>query len=96
MYAECDAPILELETMPSHVRLFVTCDPQYGIHRLVTQIKGAHVASAAFRVPVPAVPVTHPVDHSYFVATVGDATLEVVKSYVQHQRNTRPPLPPHG
>lgn len=27
------------ETMPDHVRLLVECDPQYGIHRLVKQIK---------------------------------------------------------
>ena len=28
------------ETMPDHVHLLVACDPQYGIHRLVKQIKG--------------------------------------------------------
>ncbi len=38
--AERDAPIVELETMPDHVHLLVSCDPQYGIHRLVKQIKG--------------------------------------------------------
>ena len=38
--AERDAPIVELETMPDHVHLLVTCDPQFGIHRLVKQIKG--------------------------------------------------------
>jgi len=26
--------------MPDHVHLLVSCDPQYGIHRLVKQIKG--------------------------------------------------------
>ncbi|GGM30167.1 hypothetical protein GCM10011608_13480 [Micromonospora sonchi] len=39
MCAERDAPIVELETMPDHVHLLVTY-PQYGIHRLVKQIKG--------------------------------------------------------
>jgi hypothetical protein len=38
--AERDAPIAELETMPDHVHLLVVCDPQYGIHGLVKQIKG--------------------------------------------------------
>ena len=38
--AQKDAPIIELETMPDHVHLLVTCDPQYGIHRLVKAIKG--------------------------------------------------------
>jgi putative transposase len=35
-----DAPVIELETMPDHVHLLVGCDPQYGIHRLVKQVKG--------------------------------------------------------
>jgi len=34
------ATIIELETMPDHVHLLVSVDPQYGIHRLVKQIKG--------------------------------------------------------
>jgi putative transposase len=34
--------------------------------------------------------------NSYFVATVGGATLEVVKRYVENQKNVRAPLPPHG
>jgi putative transposase len=38
--AERDAPIVELEAMPDHVHLLVNCDPQYGTHRLVKQIKG--------------------------------------------------------
>lgn len=29
------ATIVELETMPDHVRLLVSVDPQYGVHRLV-------------------------------------------------------------
>ena len=33
--AERVAPIVELETVPDHVQLLVTCDPKFGIHRLV-------------------------------------------------------------
>lgn len=32
--AESDAPIVELETMPDHVHRLVTCDPQFGNHRI--------------------------------------------------------------
>ena len=35
-----DAELIELETMPDHVHLLVEVDPQYGIHRLVKEIKG--------------------------------------------------------
>ena len=34
------AEILELEVMPDHVHLLVEVDPQYGIHRLVKEVKG--------------------------------------------------------
>jgi putative transposase len=37
---ERGAQITKLETMPNHEHLLAECDPQYGIHRLVKQIKG--------------------------------------------------------
>ena len=46
MCAERDAPIVDLETTPDRVRLLVTVDPRYGIHRLVKQIKGPLLATA--------------------------------------------------
>ncbi|MEU3165957.1 IS200/IS605 family transposase [Streptosporangium sp. NPDC006930] len=84
---ERDAPIAELETMPDHVRLLVTCDPQYGIHRLVKQIKGR--SSRLLRTEFPHLKSRMPTlwTNSYFVATVGGATLEIVKRYVENQRN---------
>lgn len=85
--AERDAPIIELETMPDHVHLLVGCDPQYGIHRLAKQIKGR--SSRLLRQEFPHLKSRMPTlwTNSYFVATVGGATLEVVKQYVENQRN---------
>lgn len=85
--AERDAPIVELETMPDHVHLLVSCDPQFGIHRLVKQIKGR--SSRYIREEFPSVRSRIPTlwTNSYFVATVGGATLEIVKQYVANQRN---------
>lgn len=85
--AERDAPILELETMPDHVHLLVTCDPQYGIHRLVKGIKGR--SSRLLRQEFPSLKSRMPTlwTNSYFVATVGGATLAVIKEYVESQRN---------
>ena len=34
------AELIELEIMPDHVHLLIEVDPQYGVHRLVKQIKG--------------------------------------------------------
>lgn len=95
--AERDAPIEAIETMPDHVHLLVVCDPQYGIHRLVKQIKGR--SSRLLRQEFPHLKSRLPTlwTNSYFVATTGGATIEVVKRYVENQRNAQgTPLPPHG
>lgn len=85
--AERECNIIELETMPDHVHLLVECDPQYGIHRLVKQIKGR--SSRVLRQEFPSLKSRLPTlwTNSYFVATVGGTTLEVVKQYVENQRN---------
>ncbi|HYV81537.1 MAG TPA: IS200/IS605 family transposase [Streptosporangiaceae bacterium] len=85
--AERDAPIKELETMPDHVLLLATVDPQYGIHRLVKQIKGR--SSRLLRQEFPHLRRRLPTlwTNSYFVATVGGSTQEAAKRYIQNQRN---------
>jgi putative transposase len=84
--AERRCEIVEMETMPDHVHLLVSVDPQYGVHRLVKQIKGR--SSRLLRQEFPALKSRLPTlwTNSYFVATVGGATLEVVKQYVENQR----------
>lgn len=37
---EHDAGVIEMEVMPDHVQLLVAVDTQYGIHKLVKQLKG--------------------------------------------------------
>ena len=86
----CDergAHLIELETMPDHVRLLVECDPQYGIHRLVKQIKGR--SSRLLRDEFPTLRSRLPTlwTNSYFVATVGGAPLAVIKEYVANQKD---------
>lgn len=84
---ERESNLIELETMPDHVHLLVECDPQYGIHRLVKQIKGR--SSRTLRQEFPSLRSRLPTlwTNSYFVATVGGAPLEIVKQYVANQRN---------
>lgn len=85
--AERECNLIELETMPDHVHLLVECDPQYGIHRLVKQIKGR--SSRVLRQEFDSLRSRLPTlwTNSYFVATVGGAPLEIVKQYVENQRN---------
>lgn len=84
---ERNADLIEMETMPDHVHLLVGVDPQYGIHRLVKQIKGR--SSRFLRQEFPSLRSRIPTlwTNSYFVATVGGAPLEIIKQYVANQRN---------
>jgi putative transposase len=84
---EKGAWLVEMEVMPDHVHLLVEVDPQYGIHRLVKAIKGR--SSRLLRQEYPALKSRLPTlwTNSYFVATVGGAPLDVVKEYVENQKN---------
>ncbi|MBK5935905.1 IS200/IS605 family transposase [Halorhodospira halophila] len=84
---ESDAETLEIEVMPDHVHLLVEVDPQYGIHRLIKQIKRR--SSRLLRQEFPFLRSRLPTlwTNSYFVSTVGGAPLEVIKQYIEDQRN---------
>lgn len=84
---ELQAELIELEVMPDHVHLLVEIDPQFGIHRLIKQIKGA--SSRLLRSEFPFIKSRLPSlwTNSYFVSTVGGAPLEVVKQYIEQQKS---------
>jgi putative transposase len=79
--------VIELEIMPDHVHLLVEVDPQYGVHRLVKQIKG--MTSRVLRQEFPDVKSRLPTlwTNSYFVSTVGGAPLAMIKQYIENQKN---------
>ena len=81
------AELIELEIMPEHVHLLVEVDPQYGIHRLVKQLKGQ--TSRILRQEFPKIKSRLPTlwTNSYFVATVGGAPLAIIKQYIENQKN---------
>ena len=82
-----DAELIELEVMPDHVHLLVDIDPQYGIHRLVKELKG--VSSRELRASFPFLKRRLPTlwTNSYFVSSVGGAPLAVVKQYIEDQKH---------
>lgn len=80
----CD--LIEQECDIDHAHLVLGCDPQFGIHRLVKTIKGR--SSFILRNEFPDLKSKMPSmwTNSYFVATVGGVTLDVVKKYVENQK----------
>ena len=79
--------LFEIKVMPDHVHLLVEVDPQYGIHKLVKQIKGA--TSRTLRLEFSQIKSRLPTlwTNSYFVSTVGGAPLAMVKQYIENQKN---------
>ncbi|GAA2036469.1 IS200/IS605 family transposase [Yaniella flava] len=84
---ERDASIIELEIMVDHVHLLVEVDPQYGIHRLIKNIKGrsSRLLRSEFSELTTRLPSLW--TNSYFVSTVGGAPLEVIKQYIENQKH---------
>lgn len=81
-----DAPLIELEVMPDRVHLLVDVDPQYGIHRLIKEIKGT--SSRELRESFSFLKTRLPTlwSNSYFASTVGGASLDVAKRYIENQK----------
>jgi putative transposase len=85
--SECGAEVLEMEIMPDHVHLLVEVDPQYGIAKLVKNIKGrsSRALRQEFRWCRTRIPTLW--TNSWFVSTIGGAPLEVVKQYIEQQKH---------
>ncbi|MBR8833570.1 MAG: IS200/IS605 family transposase [Stigonema ocellatum SAG 48.90 = DSM 106950] len=84
---EFQATLIELEVMPDHVHLLVEVDPQFGVTKLIRYMKGR--SSRFLRQEFPWLKSRLPTlwTNSYFVSTVGGAPLEVVKQYIENQKN---------
>ena len=84
---EFQADLIELEVMPDHVQLLVEVDPQFGVHKLVKQLKGR--SSRLLRREFPALKSRLPSlwTNSYFVSTVGGAPLEIIRQSIENQKH---------
>ena len=83
---ERSAEVIEMEIMPDHVHLLVEVDPQYGIHKLVKQMKGrsSHLLRSEFSSLRTRVPTLW--TNSYSVSSVGGAPLAVIRQYIENQK----------
>jgi putative transposase len=79
--------VLALEIMPDHVHILLEVDPQFGIHRVVKQLKGrsSRYLRQEFEWLKSRLPTLW--TNSYFVSTVGGAPLSMVKQYIENQKD---------
>lgn len=86
---EKDIPItiMGLEIMPDHVHLLIDCDPDFGISNAIKRIKG--VSAQTLRKEFPELKKKLPClwTRGKFISSVGAVSLEVVKKYIEDQKN---------
>lgn len=84
---EFDFIILEQEIMEDHVHLLISVNPNFGISKAVAKLKA--VSSRILRREFPELKRKLPClwTNSKFVSTVGSVSLEVVKKYIEDQKN---------
>ncbi len=84
---DLNVEVLEIETMPDHVHLLVDVDPQFGVHKFIKRVKGK--SSRILRDKYQSIRKRVPTlwTNSYFVNSVGGATLDVIKKYIEDQKN---------
>ncbi len=83
--AVVDGQLVEVSVQPDHVHLLVGVDPQFGIHRLVKQVKGR--SSRVLRQEFPSLRSRMNTlwTNSYYVATTGGAPLATIQRYIEQQ-----------
>lgn len=86
---EMNIELVELEVMPDHIHLLINVDPQFGVHKAIKNLKGK--TSRVLRSEFPELTTKLPTlwTNSYFVASVGSVSLEVIKQYIESQKTSQ-------
>lgn len=84
---EYEFRVLDMEVMPDHVHLLISCNPKKGVYDIVNHIKG--YSSHVLREEFPSLKTRLPTlwTRSKFISSVGSVTLDVVKKYIEEQKN---------
>lgn len=85
--SEYEYEVLDIEVMPDHVHMILDVNPKIGIFTVVNKIKGytSHVLRNEFPSLKRRLPTLW--TQSKFISSVGAVSLEVVKKYIQEQKN---------
>jgi len=79
--------VLDIDVLSDHVHMIIGVSPLVGIYTVVTKIKG--VTSRTLREEFPDLKKKIPTlwSSGKFISTVGTVTLEIVKKYIENQKN---------
>ena len=78
--------IIEMEDMPDHVHLLISCNPRFGIMNCIRALK--HRSAVALKEADPTLEqrLSSVWTRSAFIATVGSVSMETVKQYIESQK----------
>lgn len=84
---EYNFEIIEMEIMEDHVHLLIDINPQYGVYKIIGWIKGytSNILRKEFSELRSRLPTLW--TRSKFISSVGSVSLEVVKKYIEDQKN---------
>lgn len=84
--SELNVDIIKMDIMPDYVHLFLEVAPQYGIHKVVKQMKRhtSHILRKEFPWLKSRIPSLW--TNSYFVATAGGVPSSVIEQYIDSQK----------
>ena len=77
--------VLALEVMPDHVHVLLLCPPRLAPSYIANYLKGKSARRILQRFPQLRARVGRLWSRSYFVATVGNVTADIVERYVEEQ-----------
>ena len=84
---ENDFKVLEMEILPNHVHLLIDCNPKFGINECIKKIKGTTASILRKEFPFLKSRIPTLWTRSAFISTCGDVSLEIIKQYIENQKN---------
>lgn len=84
---EYDFQILALEIMPDHVHMIIDCNPRFGVERCIAMLKGRSASMLKKTFPEIKTRLPNVWTRSAFISSVGTISLDVVKQYIEEQKN---------
>ena len=91
IFTDCAArhgfSILEMDVMPDHVHLLIDCNPRFGIMQCVKSLKRESASLLRKEFPELRTRIPNLWTRSAFIASVGAVSPDVVKRYIEDQKN---------
>ena len=79
--------IIEMEIMPDHCHLLISCNPRFGIMECVKKLNIISAHNLKIEFPYLKSKLPNIWTRSSFVSTVGSVSLDTVKKYIENQKN---------